>query len=211
MKWPWQRKAGAAGEGAEVALFPLGTPLLPGGRMSLKIFETRYLDLMTACLRHATPFGICMIERGSEVASPGAEPAVPHTVGTLASVEALDMREPGIMQVGVLGGRRFRIDTRKVGSGGLQRGTITLLDDPPCTVPERFAKLLPLLQTVLADLGEARAPLPHHFDDAGWVGHRFVDVLPVQALAKQKLLELDDPLSRLEIIEKYLQQRGLVS
>lgn len=210
MKWPWQRDAGSAGGRNEIALFPLGTPLLPGGRMSLKIFEARYLDLMTASLRHSTPFGICMIERGSEVATPGTEPAVPHPVGTLASVEALDMREAGIMQVGVLGGRRFRIESRQVGANGLQRGTIALLDDSPQEVPERFAALLPLLKTVLADLGEARAPKPHHFDDAGWVGHRFVDVLPVQALAKQKLLELDDPLSRLEIIEKYLRQRGLV-
>ena len=130
MKWPWQRSTDDAAD-AEVALFPLGTPLLPGGRMSLKIFETRYLDLMTDCLRRSTPFGICLIEKGSEVASPGAEPAVPHAVGTLASVEALDMREPGIMQVGVLGGRRFRIETRKLGEHGLQRRTVTLLDDSP--------------------------------------------------------------------------------
>lgn len=210
MKWPWQGGAKDAAETIEVALFPLGTPLLPGGRLSLKIFETRYLDLMTDCLRSGKSFGICLIEKGSEVAAPGAEPAVPHAVGTLAAVEALDMREAGIMQVSVFGGRRFRIASRRVGNNGLQQGVVELLDDSPAEVPERFAKLLPLLKTVLADLGEARAPKPHRFDDACWVGHRFVDVLPVQPLAKQKLLELDDPLSRLEIIEKYLQQRGLV-
>jgi hypothetical protein len=211
MKWPWQGGSKDAADTIEVALFPLGTPLLPGGRLSLKIFEARYLDLMTDCLRHGKPFGICLIEKGSEVAAPGTEPAVPHAVGTLATVEALDMREAGIMQVGVFGGRRFRIATRRVGANGLQQGVVSLLDDAAVAVPERFAKLLPLLQTVLADLGEARAPKPHRFDDAVWVGHRFVDVLPVQPLAKQKLLELDDPLSRLEIIEKYLQQRGLVN
>ena len=54
-------------------------------------------------------------------------------------------------------------------------------------------------------------PEPHAFDDASWVGYRLTEIVPVQALAKQKLLELDDPVSRLEILFTYLAQRKLVS
>lgn len=34
-------------------------------------------------------------------------------------------------------------------------------------------------------------PPPHAFDDAAWVGYRLSEAVPVQALAKQKLLELE--------------------
>ena len=53
-------------------------------------------------------------------------------------------------------------------------------------------------------------PEPHAWEDAAWVGYRLTEVMPVQLLAKQKLLELDDPVSRLEILYRYLEPRGLV-
>ena len=60
------------------------------------------------------------------------------------------------------------------------------------------------------DAGAERFPQPHHFDDAAWVGCRFCELLPIPAIARQKLLELEDPVSRLEIVFKFLAQRGLV-
>ena len=53
-------------------------------------------------------------------------------------------------------------------------------------------------------------PPPHAFDDAAWVGYRLTEIVSVQMLAKQKLLELDDPVSRLEILHAYFAQRKLV-
>jgi Lon protease-like protein len=70
--------------------------------------------------------------------------------------------------------------------------------------------LLPLLQKIAGDLGTEKMPVPHAFDDAAWVGYRLTEIVPVQPLAKQKLLELQDPLSRLEILHTYLAQRKLV-
>jgi Lon protease-like protein len=61
-----------------------------------------------------------------------------------------------------------------------------------------------------ADGGEERLPPPHRFDDAAWVGYRFCELLPIPAIARQKLLELEDPVSRLEIVFKFLAQRNLV-
>ena len=61
-----------------------------------------------------------------------------------------------------------------------------------------------------ADAGAERLPPPHRFDDAAWVGFRFCELLPIPAIARQKLLELEDPVSRLEIVFKFLAQRGLV-
>ncbi|MDD2886071.1 MAG: LON peptidase substrate-binding domain-containing protein [Dechloromonas sp.] len=189
-----------------IPLFPLNTVLFPGGVQPLKIFEQRYLDMAAACLKDGSPFGICLIDSGAEV----GEAAVPHLVGTLASITNWDMEQLGILQIDAVGGRRFRILDHEVGASKLLEATVELLVETEAPLPQHRERLLPLLQRVIGDLGPARMPPPHRYDDASWVGYRITEVLPVQNLAKQKLLELDDPLIRLEILEKFLDQRKLL-
>lgn len=210
---PRDAAAHSAPERLTVPLFPLGTVLCPGGRLALKIFEQRYLDMAAACLKQQTPFGICLIARGKEVAEPGqtANIAEPHAIGTLAHFVETDMEQLGILLAKVRGGRRFRILTPKTQVDGLLRAEVEFLPEPaPAPIPEAWAGVVPLLRRVAADLGLERLPEPHAFDDAAWVGYRLTEIVPVQALAKQKLLELDDPLVRLEILHTYLAQRRLV-
>lgn len=191
----------------EIPLFPLGSVLFPGGILSLKVFEQRYLDMVADCLRRKAPFGVCLIASGKEV----GEPAVPHAIGTLAEISEADMQQLGILMLKVRGNQRFRIVTSAAQSNGLLHATVELLDDiAGCAVPDAQLGLLPLLRKIVSDLGPDKMPEPHAFDDAAWVGYRLTEILPVQALAKQKLLELDDPVSRLEIIHAYLAQRQLV-
>lgn len=200
-------EAGAAPAQLDIPLFPLGSVLFPGGVLPLKVFEQRYLDMAAACLKDGTPFGVCLIAQGSEVGAP----AVPHAVGTLAHIVRSDMPQLGILLLDVRGGRRFRIVSQAAGAGGLLRARVELLAEPAKqAVPAAQEGLLPLLRKIAGDLGPQRMPEPHAFDDAAWVGYRLTEVMPVQALAKQKLLELDDPVSRLEILFTYLAQRKLV-
>jgi len=197
---------GGSVETLRIPLFPLNTVLFPGSVLPLKIFEQRYLDMAAACLKENSPFGICLIEAGGEV----GEAAVPHTVGTLASIANWEMEQLGILQINAIGGRRFRVIDHEVGSEKLLIATVELLAEAEVPLPQNRERLLPLLQRVIGDLGPQRMPEPHRYDDAGWVGYRLTEVLPVQNLAKQKLLELDDPLARLEILEKFLDQRKLL-
>ena len=198
---------GTSVETLRLPLFPLNTVLFPGGLQPLKIFEQRYLDMAAACLKEDTPFGICLIDKGGEV----GEAAVPHVVGTLATIASWEMEQLGILLITARGGRRFRIIDTKVGAGNLLEGSVELLPETGHTpLPQERERLLPLLQRIVGDLGPERIPEPHRFDDAVWVGYRITEVLPIQNLAKQKLLELDDPLARLEILEKYLSQRKLL-
>ncbi len=199
--------SGRSVETLEIPLFPLNTVLFPGGVQPLKIFEQRYLDMAAACMKDETPFGICLIDSGSEV---GAA-AQPHPVGTLARIGDWEMEQLGILQITALGGRRFRIIDSEVGPGNLLRGHVELLSEGDTEpLPQERERLLPLLQRIVADLGSARIPEPHRYDDAAWVGYRITEVLPIQNLAKQKLLELEDPIARLEILEKFLDQRKLL-
>lgn len=188
-------------------LFPLQTVLFPGGRLSLRIFEARYVDLVSRCLRSGETFGVCLIMAGSEV----GEAAIPHAVGTEARVVSADSDTAGMLEIVVAGERRFRLHDHSVGRQQLLEGEVEWLPAIAHTpVPDAQANLIPLLGKIVADQGD-RVATPLRFDDAEWVGARYAEVLPIQPLAKQKLLELDDVVSRLEIIQQYLDQRGLLA
>ncbi|HXE39575.1 MAG TPA: LON peptidase substrate-binding domain-containing protein [Azonexus sp.] len=199
--------AGATVDTLRIPIFPLNTVLFPGGILPLKIFEQRYLDMAAACLKENTPFGICLIASGNET---GAA-AEPHPFGTLATIASWEMEQLGILMITAQGGRRFRIIDSAVGTDNLLHATVELLAETlPAPMPAERERLLPLLRRIVGDLGKERIPEPHRYDDAEWVGYRITEVLPIQNLAKQKLLELEDPLARLELLEKFLDQRKLL-
>lgn len=200
--------AGASIETLRIPLFPLNAVLFPGGVLPLKIFEQRYLDMAAACLKSGTPFGVCLIASGSETGSA----AQPHPVGTLATIGDWEMEQLGILLITAQGKRRFRIlETRTCASHLLEATVELLAETGPTPLPPERERLLPLLRRVVGDLGNERIPEPHRYDEAEWVGYRITEVLPIQNLAKQKLLELEDPLARLEILEKFLDQRKLLA
>ena len=83
-------------------LFPLQTVLVPGGALGLRIFETRYLDLIRDCGRSGTGFGVCLILDGDEAGAP----AVPAAVGTEARIEDFGTTGDGLLMLRVRGARR---------------------------------------------------------------------------------------------------------
>ncbi|MBI4756791.1 MAG: LON peptidase substrate-binding domain-containing protein [Betaproteobacteria bacterium] len=190
-----------------LAIFPLNVVLFPGGRLPLRIFEQRYMGMARDCLRREQPFGVCLIAAGSEV----GEPALPHDVGVSARITGWDMENLGVLQVVARGERRFRIENRDTGADGLVTAKVEWLPQPLASpVPRAQQKLIPLLRAIAEDMGTERLPPPHDFDDAAWLGHRFAELLPIPLLARQKLLELDDDIARLEIIQRYLAQHGVL-
>lgn len=196
-----------------VPLFPLGSVLFPGGRLPLRIFEQRYMDMAKACFKDSGSFGICLIAAGEEVARAGEKPAEPHAVGTLAHIADWDMQQLGVLDIVAQGGERFRLRRHWVEPSGLLRGEVALIESPPVLpVPGPYARLVPLLRAIIADLGAAAgAPAtPHRFFDAGWLGMRYAEVLPIPLAARQKLLEVEDSIDRLEIIYRFLESKGLL-
>jgi Lon protease-like protein len=197
-----------------VPLFPLGSVLFPGGRLPLRIFEQRYMDMAKACFKESGSFGICLIAAGEEVARPGEKPAEPHSVGTLAHIADWDMQQLGVLDIVAQGGERFRLKRHWAEPSGLLCGEVELIESPPVLpVPGSYARLVPLLRAIIDDLGAATpgAPAaPHRFFDAGWLGMRYAEVLPIPLVARQKLLEIEDSIDRLEIIYRFLEGKGLL-
>jgi Lon protease-like protein len=197
-----------------IPLFPLQSVLFPGGRLPLRIFEQRYMDMAKVCLKESASFGICLIVRGEEVAQPGRKAAEPHAVGTLAHIADWDMPQLGVLNIIAQGGDRFRLRRHWAEASGLLKGEIELIPAPAVLpIPGTYARLVPLLRAIVADMaGSApNAPAtPHRFFDAGWLGMRYAEVLPIPAVAKQKLLEIEDSIDRLEIIYRFLESKGLL-
>jgi Lon protease-like protein len=192
----------------EIPLFPLNAVLFPGGLLPLRIFEQRYMDMVTACIKNATLFGVCLIAEGQEV----GKPATPHEIGTLAQIGEgdWDMQQLGVLSVKVRGTQRFRILERRTEDSGLQLARIELIEnEPPMRLPSTMARMMRLMGVILADAGDA-VPQPHRLDDAVWIGNRYAELLPISQLAKQKLMELDDSLLRVETIYRYLEQKALL-
>ena len=194
-----------------IPLFPLQSVLFPGGRLPLRIFEQRYMDMAKVCLKDSTPFGICLIASGAEVATPGAPTAKPHTTGTLAHLADWDMPQLGVLNVTAQGSQRFRILRHWNEPSQLLSAEVELIaDEEALPLPDAYARLLPLLRVIVADLGPLAPTVPHRFFDAGWVGMRYAEVLPIPPAAKQKLLEVEDSIDRLEIIYRFLDGKGLL-
>ncbi len=192
----------------EIPIFPLNTVLFPGGLLPLRVFEARYMDMTRECMREEKPFGVCLIRSGREV----GEAAVPEDIGCLARIVAWDMQELGVLNLRTLGGERFRIRERTVGAQGLVRARVELIaPEEETDVPEEFGACVRLLELVVADKSAAVFAEPHRFEDASWVGYRLTEILPVPLAAKQRLLELDDSVARLQILHRFLEERGLIA
>ncbi|MEE8305816.1 MAG: LON peptidase substrate-binding domain-containing protein [Gammaproteobacteria bacterium] len=185
---------------AEVPLFPLKTVLFPGGPLPLRVFEPRYLDMISHCLRHEHGFGVVLIRQGQEVG-----PAEIHDVGTMAEIVDWYQGSDGLLGVTAQGRGRFHVASVRVQANGLQVGQIEpIRPEPSQPLPDVFAPMARVLSEIIDDLGSHYQDLDKHYNDASWVGYRFAEILPVPATQRQAYLEMNDPVQRLEMLRPFL-------
>lgn len=188
----------------EIPLFPLQTVLFPGGPLPLRIFEPRYVDMISRCLKSGIGFGVLLIQSGEETG-----PASTHDLGTVATIVDWDQLNDGTLGVVVLGGARFLLRSARRQDDGLRLGVVELLEpEPVAPLPERFHDMARLLEGVFEDLGPHYRHVTPDFGDAGWVGCRLAELLPIELAQKQHCLELFDPIRRLEFLEPLLKGLG---
>jgi len=198
---------------AELALFPLQSVLFPGAQLQLRVFEARYLDLVSRCLREKQPFGAICLRQGSEVR--GDDTVQLETTGVLAQLQEVDAEQTGVLRVRCLGTQRFEIDEPKQQADGLWTARAWLVDDDDAVAPPEtmLATVRALANAIGALERKGGSPFikPYKFDDAGWVANRWCELLPISLAAKQKLMELEDPQMRLKLVDEYLRGKGVVS
>ena len=177
-------------------LFPLGTVLLPGAELSLRIFEPRYLDLVRACCRDDTGFGVCAILDGHEVGAP----ATPAALGTEALIVDFASLPDGLLGISVRGERRFRVRRTRVRHNGLIVADIDWLPPTECSpLAIEHELLATLLQRLIERIGGTHAKAaPEHYRDADWVGWRLAELLPLTLPQRQSVLQEDDAHRRMQ-------------
>jgi Lon protease-like protein len=191
-------------ERTELPLFPLNTVVFPGGRLSLRVFEQRHLDMVKQAIAGDAPFGICAIREGAETGTP----AVPHAVGTQVRVTDWDMPETGILHIDTRAQKRFVIRDLRTEPSGLIVGTVDAVSsEPPVAVPDEVGLAVEILRHIVAEYGDAHFPAPHEFDNAVWVGYRLAEVLPLKLGTRQNLLEMNDAVTRLRILAEFLRKQ----
>lgn len=216
-------------------LFPLQTPLFPGGSLPLRIFEVRYLDMIGKRHKAAEPFGVVCLTEGTETrrrqgGASGGQPSGDgfaretfFPVGTLAHITTFERPQPGLMMIHCVGAQRFRVQRSEQLKHGLWVADVDLLpDDPEVTVPddlrftrEAFQGLVRDIESKLEQSEQAGFDVPflkpYRWDDCGWLANRWCEMLPLPPQSKCRFMALDNPLMRLELVADTLGQMGLAT
>jgi Lon protease-like protein len=185
-------------------LFPLNTVLFPGGPLRLRIFEPRYLDMISRCMRESSAFGVALITEGREAGGT----ARTTNVGTTARIVDFERLDDGLLGITARGERKFTIGGVHTQSDGLNIADVTYLsDEPAMEIPEDLAILAELLKQAFVQVGAAYGEEPPHFENASWVGMRLAEILPLPMPEKQQCLEMEDAVGRLRLLRERLDIR----
>jgi uncharacterized protein len=214
---------------AEVSLFPLNAVLFPDGLLTLTVFDSRYLDLLTRCMQDQTRFGVVALKprearlgdqakhdhpehESQETRSAAPAPQL-ESIGVLAEpLDAMSL-QAGILQVRCHGTQRFELGAMHQKPDGLWQADAGLIaNDDPVLPQEAHLNTVRSLATVINQLktkGQHPFLKPYPFNQAGWVANRWCEILPISVAAKQRLMALRDPLARLDLVGVYLRDRGV--
>lgn len=189
-------------------LFPLNSLVCPGGKLPLRIFEPRYLDMVKRCLKDESGFVVVMLrekEPGNELASKQSQTSQIYRVGTLAHIIDFDQDEQGVLCVVAKGAQRVRIVNPERGEDGLWRGDIEpLAEEAFVELPDEFVELRSVLQALVKHPIVRDLNVEIDYSDGRQIGWRLTELLPFENAQKQYLYELEDPLFRLEKISDQL-------
>jgi len=178
-------------------LFPLHAVLFPDGQLPLRVFEPRYVDMVTNCLRQDSAFGVALILDGSEV----GKAASTHRVGTFARIEDFNEQPDGILGITARGGERFSILRTEITASQLIMAEVEpLAAEPVTSVPEQYAPWFGSVVDIAEQFGYHYGDLDSKSQDACWLGYRLAELLPLPLEQKQQLLEMEAPLQRLATV-----------
>ena len=179
-----------------VPIFPLRTILFPGSKLPLRIFEPRYLDMVSHCMRSNIEFGIVLSRK---VPQPGMLET--YATGTLATIIDWNQGDDGLLGITTLGTNKFELLSMTKQEDGLNIGEIRIVEkEADFKAPPNFDNMINLLEAILEDV-DLYHERDKFFDSASWVSFRFAEILPLKIEDKQKCLEFDDPILRLNFLE----------
>ena len=186
----------------QIPLFPLNVVLFPEGELKLRIFEPRYIDMVSDCLRNDTGFGVCLIQEDKDM----SKSADFFSMGTYAKIIDWSQMEDGLLGIVIKGERRFRVNSYKSSKNNLRVGEIDWLSDDDNPMPASYQNFSDLLKEIVVRYELPIGNMPDRFDEANWVSERLAELLPFDLLIKQEILEMNSASNRFEYMETLLKK-----
>ncbi len=183
----------------KLALFPLPSNILPGGRLPIRIVEDRYLRMLKESSKAMGGFGIVMIDTKNKSQFGKISP-----IGTHVKIIDFYSLDDGTLGIVVEGVERFLINEINIEKDGLKTARINYISNWPTvklTAPDYHLteklndvfKQHPELSTLYAT---------KHMTDASWVSQRWLEILPLPIAQKQHLLQQSNCLSTIQTLNK---------
>jgi hypothetical protein len=185
-----------------IPLFPLPLVLFPGGYLPLRIFEQRYIDMVRECSATGGCFGVCLVNNAEQT----GRPVKHHRHGTTAEICDFSTLDDGLLGIVARGRERFVARQTRTRDNGLLVADVELLTEAPGnTIPEQFSVLSLIAQRIMEQVGDQYSSFqPDDLQDSSWVGYRLAELLPLENSERQSLLQLSDPLERLQVLLELL-------
>lgn len=185
-----------------VPLFPLNSIVLPRGRIPLQLFEPRYIDMLTRCLKEDSGFVVVLLREGGET----GRRSVFYDIGTYVRIIDFQQLDNGLLGITVEGDSKVSVVRSWQQEDGLNIGEVACLtEEPESEVPERFGELPSVLKALFRHPVIRDLNMDINYGDARDVGWRLTELLPLDKQEKQTLVELQDPLERLARLQGLLE------
>lgn len=184
-------------------LFPLNTVLFPGCMLDLQIFEARYLDMISRCMKQGQGFGVVCIVDGAEV---GEAAGRFSAIGCEALIRDFQQRPNGLLGIRVEGGRRFRVQRAEVLPDQLTLAEVEWLDEQPEQALEaEHADLAALLGALSAHPLVASLGMPSEPAGQEALANQLAYLLPLDVEQKLQLLDTPEVQLRLQLLQQLLE------
>jgi len=186
----------------QLALFPLSSFILPGGKLKLRVFEKRYIRLVKEAGLAKRSFAMALL---NPFASQHHRDRI-LPLATEAVIDDFEQLADGLLGITVRGVSRVEITDRWQEEDKLNVATVTELNSwPEIRLSQRFPDLARSFLQLLAEYPQLQQLYPEpELDNASWLASRWLELMPMQPGLKQKLSAEYDPLICLEGLQNWL-------
>jgi hypothetical protein len=185
----------------KIPLFPLDAVLFPGGALPLRIFEPRYLDMISNCMKTEGKIGVVLIQDGKEA---GIAAKV-HDIGTISFISYWHKRNDGMLGITLTGEQRFKVLSTEIKTNQLTIAEVELLPSFDASIEEHEAEsFINMLKQIIVQLEPPYTTMTKYYDDLSWVSARLIELLPLRLKDKQTMLAMDNLDERMNYLQPLL-------
>ncbi|MED5274959.1 MAG: LON peptidase substrate-binding domain-containing protein [Pseudomonadota bacterium] len=182
-------------------IFPLRSIVLPGGLFPLRIFERRYLDMVTECIKNNEGFCISLVKKEE----PDLYVKDVFEYGSWVEITDWNKLQDGLLGITVEGKNIVKTSNTSLDKENLLRGKIEKLGlEKEYLIPQQYIVLSKFYKKIYPNLKDFMSFKQERFSDASWIGYRLTELLPIELELKADLISTSDAIERLKKINQIM-------